>query len=83
MFYKKICLIISVLVFSFTALAQKPAWTDYYKRQNMYPEDQYLVGFVSGVNTNDEEAGKLKSVYEAMAKDKLIQMIQVEIETNN
>ena len=64
-------------------VAQKPAWTDYYKRQNMYPEDQFLVGFVSGVNTNDEEAGKLKSVYEAMAKDKLIQMIQVEIETNN
>lgn len=83
MFYKKIGLLISVFVFSFTALAQKPAWTDYYKRQSMYPEDQFLVGFVSGVNTNDEEAGKLKSVYEAMAKDKLIQMIQVEIETNN
>jgi hypothetical protein len=41
------------------------------------------VGFVSGINSEDEDAGKLKSVYETMAKDKLIQGIQVEIESNN
>lgn len=79
---KKITLVVAVLGFSFASIAQKPAWADYYNRQNMYPENEFLVGFVSGVNTNDEDAGKLKSVYEAMAKDRLIQGIQVEIETN-
>jgi len=69
--------------FSSTLLAQKPSWTDYYKRQNLYPENEFLVGFVSGVNNNNKDDGKLKSVYEALAKDKLIQGIQVEIETNN
>jgi len=39
--------------------------------------------FVSGGNTNDEDPGKVKSVYEAMAKDQVLQSIQVEIETNN
>ncbi len=64
-------------------MAQKPAWADYYKRQQMYPDNEFLVGFVSGINNNDEDAGKLKTVYESMAKDKLIQGIQVEIESNN
>ena len=73
----------AILGFSIASLAQKPAWTDYYNRQNMYPENEFLVGFVSGVNNTDEDAGKLKSVYESMAKDKVIQSIQVEIETNN
>ena len=80
---KKISVLIAILGFSIISLAQKPAWTDYYNRQNMYPENEFLVGFVSGVNNTDEDAGKLKSVYEAMAKDKVIQSIQVEIETNN
>ena len=64
-------------------MAQKPAWADYYKRQQRYPDNEFLVGFVSGINNNDEDAGKLKTVYESMAKDKLIQGIQVEIESNN
>ena len=64
-------------------MAQKPAWADYYKRQNMYPDKDYLVGFVSGINSEDKDAGDLKLVYETMAKDKLIQGIQVEIESNN
>ncbi len=64
-------------------MAQSPAWTDYYKRQNMYPEEQFLVGFVSGVNTDNQDAMRLKSTYEVLAKDKLIQAIQVEIQTNN
>lgn len=80
---KKTLLITITLLFSVVTMAQKPAWADYYKRQNMYPENEFLVGFVSGVNTNDKDAGELKSVYESMAKDKLIQSIQVEIESNN
>jgi len=80
---KKIILVAAVLGFSLASMAQKPSWTDYYSRQSMYPENDFLLGFVSGVNTNNEDAGKLKSVYEAMAKDKVIQSIQVEIETNN
>jgi len=80
---KKILLITIAFLFSITAMAQKPAWADYYKRQQMYPDNEFLVGFISGTNTQDEEAVKLKSIYESMAKDKLIQGIQVEIESNN
>jgi len=80
---KKINIVIAILGFSFGAIAQQPAWTDYYNRQNTYPENEFLVGFVSGGNTNDEDPGKVKSVYEAMAKDQVLQSIQVEIETNN
>lgn len=80
---KEITFVIAVLGFSVASFAQKPAWTDYYNRQSMYPENEFLVGFVSGINNTNEDAGKLKSVYEAMAKDKVIQSIQVEIETNN
>ncbi len=83
MLYKKIILVALVISFSSTLLAQKPSWTDYYKRQNMYPENEFLVGFTSSVNTNYKDIGEMKLVYEAMAKDMLIQSIQVEIETNN
>ncbi len=80
---KKTILITFAFLISVAAMAQKPAWADYYKRQQMYPDNKFLVGFVSGINNNDEDAGKLKTVYESMAKDKLIQGIQVEIESNN
>jgi len=80
---KNILLITITLLLSITTIAQKPAWADYYKRQSMYPDSEFLVGFVSGINTEDKDIGELKSVYEAIAKDKLIQGIQVEIESNN
>ena len=72
-----------ILLISISAFTQKPGWTDYYKRQNMYPEKEFIVGFVSGTNANNEDAAKLKSTYESLAKDKVIQSIQVEIESNN
>ena len=80
---KKISLSLVLLAISLTSTAQKPSWTDYYKRQNMYSENEFLMGFVSGINTKDEDAAKLISKYESLAKDKLIQSIQVEIESNN
>lgn len=80
---QKIILFLLVTIFSVELYAQKPDWTDYYKRQEMYPLSEYLVGFISGINTNEEDAGDLKVKYEMLAKDKLIQSIQVEIETNN
>ncbi len=49
----------------------------------MYPQSEYLTGFVSAHNTNDEDPGKLMDQYEEMAKSKVIQSIQVSIETNN
>ncbi len=77
---------ILVAVFMFGAIlntiAQKPAWTDYYNRSEMFPDNEYLIGFMSGENTNDEEPGKLKSKFEILAKNKLIQSIQVQVESN-
>jgi hypothetical protein len=67
---------------SFT-IAQQPAWVDYAKRTSMYPSTDYLVGFVSGINNSNEDPGKLMDRYEELAKSKVIQSIQVSIETNN
>jgi hypothetical protein len=77
-------LLIATLLFVGVAnlTAQKPAWTDYYNRVEMFPENEYLVGFISGVNTKDDDPGKLKMQYETLAKDKLAQSIQVQIESN-
>jgi len=79
----KLMLFLIITIFSVEIYAQKPDWTDYYKRQEMYPESEYLLGFISGFNKNDEESGDLKLKYEMFAKDKLVQSIQVAIETNN
>ncbi len=80
---KKALVIILSLIVSLNIIAQKPSWTDYYNRSEMYPENEYLIGFVSGYNNQDRDPGELKRVYENMAKDKLIQSLQVEIETMN
>lgn len=80
---KKIIVLFLLAGFSIAVFAQKPTWTDYYKRIDMYPENEFLVGYISGVNTTDKDPGELKSIYESLAKDKVIQSIQVEIETNN
>ena len=79
---KKLIVLLISSVFCLELLAQQPAWTDYYERNKMYPESEFLVGYMSGVNTKNAEPGELKSEYEMLAKDKLIQSIQVEIEAN-
>ena len=72
-----------ILMFSLGVVAQQPAWVEYAKRNSMYPQSEYLTGFVSAHNTNDEDPGKLLDQYEEMAKSKVVQSIQVSIETNN
>ncbi len=81
----KLNTIITLLLVGFTlhGFCQKPAWTEYSKRVAMYPKGEYITGYISGTNTNNEESGELKSKYETLAKDKVIQSIHVEIETNN
>ncbi len=81
--HSKIFLLFLILSLSHTIFAQKPAWADYHKRQALYPESEYLVGFMSGVASVGDEISQLKLTYEALAKDKLVQLIQVEIQTNN
>lgn len=80
---KRILFLIIFGIISISGYSQMPVWTDYQTRQEMYPDDQYLVAFVSGRNTNDDDPGEIKSVYESLAKSKIIQSIQVEIESNN
>ena len=63
--------------------AQQPGWVDYQQRQLKYPESEFLVGFVSGSNTKNEDPEKLMNSYEALAKEKVLQSIIVSIETNN
>jgi len=83
--------LLSIIALSFGLLigwpqnsnAQLPAWTDYYKRAEMYPESEWITGFVSAVNSNNEDQGKMVEKYESMARDKVVQSIEVEIESQN
>ncbi len=65
------------------AVTQQPAWLDYNQRQLLYPESEFLVGFVSGDNTQNEEPGQLMDKYEIFAREQVAQSIIVSIETNN
>ena len=78
----QVFLLLFILI-SINAYSQQPAWVDYAKRNSLYPESDYLVGFVSGTNTNNEEPGKLMDQYEELAKSKVVQSLEVSIETNN
>lgn len=76
-------LISLILLLTNISFAQQPVWVDYAKRTSMYPETDYLTGFVSGNNINDEDPGKLLDKYEELAKNKVVESIEVSIETNN
>ena len=83
MLLKKLFIITILLGITITTIAQKPMWTDYYKRMEIYPENEFMVGYISGNNMEDKDPGELKLIYEGLAKNKVVQGIQVEIETNN
>lgn len=74
---------IAFLAFLFPLKAQQPAWTNYQQRTALYPESEYLVGFFSGKNTADEDPAKILEKYREIARSKLIQSIQVSLESNS
>ncbi len=82
---RKLLLFLLIVLLGIPSLiqAQQPSWIDYQKRMSLYPESTWITGFVSGFNTNDEDPGKLVDTYESMARDKVVQSIEVEIETQN
>jgi hypothetical protein len=82
-FFLRISVLTAFVLISGNLFSQQPAWTDYAKRNSMYPPSEYLVGFVSAENSQDEDPGKLMDKYESMARDKVVQSIQVSIESNN
>jgi len=75
--------LILMFIFSTGIMAQQPAWVDYAQRNSMYPQSEYITGFVSVHNTGNEDPGKLTDKYEETAKAKVVQSVQVSIETNN
>ena len=64
-------------------VAQEPAWVNDNQRQELYPESEFLVGFVSGNSSQDEDPGELKANYEVFAREQVVQHIIVTIETTN
>lgn len=65
-----------LLVASF---AQKPDWTDFEKRKQLYPNDKYLVGFYSAPKKSDKpEEVQLQTLLE-YAKTDIIENISVSI----
>ncbi|MEN7549252.1 hypothetical protein AAG747_15110 [Rapidithrix thailandica] len=60
--------------------AQQPKWVDYYKRQSMFPESNYLIGFYSEsdlYNVGQEDYERMTG----LAKKQLIEAIQVNIKS--
>ncbi len=83
-FFKLNYFLIVIFMFAgFSLSAQQPAWVDYAKRNNMYPPSEYLVGFVSGEVGDNDEPGQMMEKLESLARDKVVQSIQVSIESNN
>jgi hypothetical protein len=73
-----------ILLFPFiTMQAQQPAWTSYEQRNHLYPEEEYLTGFFSGKNLKVEDPAQLLEKYREIARTRLIQSIQVSIESNS
>lgn len=79
----KLTSILGLLLISTTLFAQKPSWTDYYKRQQKFPDTKYISGFVSGVLQKNQDVALMTSKYEQMSKARVVENIQLIIETNN
>ena len=62
-------------------LAQRPDWVDYSRREILYPENRYLIGFHSEADISaDMSVDRLEKMTTA-AKHKLIESVQVKIES--
>ncbi len=75
-----------ILFFLFCSLviqvfSQKPAWTSYDGRNEIYPEQMYIVGFASDMNTDSENEEKFLAKLADYARVQVIQTVQVQIES--
>lgn len=63
--------------------AQLPEWTDFNKRQQLYPTEDYLVGYASEGNIKKDELQPSFDYIEQLAKGELVENVQVQIESTS
>ncbi|PIB36338.1 hypothetical protein BFP72_13505 [Reichenbachiella sp. 5M10] len=62
-----------------TAWCQTPAWVSYADRTINYPESEYLMGFMSEHNLNDEPEEELIARLRGYSKDQVVESILIDI----
>ncbi|WP_109831344.1 DUF4384 domain-containing protein [Reichenbachiella versicolor] len=75
-------LIAFLLIFSnLASFAQEASWTNYSRRNAMYPESKYLTGFSSELIVKEEPREDILERLSGYAKDKLVQSIVTDIQS--
>lgn len=62
-------------------LSQAPPWTNYVHRKATFPEDEYLVGFMSENNLDEEPIDQLIDRLQGYSKDQLVESILVDVKS--
>jgi hypothetical protein len=75
----KILTALSLVLLSFTAVAQSPDWADAKSRRLRFSDAEYIVGFASEPNSQKENPADLLARLENYAKGQLVEYIQVTI----
>jgi len=69
------------LLFSGFLLAQTPAWTDFTQRQQLYPQEEYFIGFSMDQQGKDESEAALLKKVKMSASEELVSTVQVTVES--
>lgn len=77
----KILCIAAFMLFIFESYAQSPEWTDYNKRKELFPDNQYLTGFSTELVKNPENIDKILQKHIDFARRQLVESIKVTIKT--
>jgi hypothetical protein len=72
-----------LLLTAYAFAGNNPDWTDYNKRQSLYPKDKYLTGFASTGIPNKDVAGETLKRLENDARNELVQSIQSSIKVKS
>ncbi|MCV9389206.1 DUF4384 domain-containing protein [Reichenbachiella ulvae] len=70
-----------ILLPLFVALGQAPAWTNFVYRNANYPQSEYLIGFMSERNLNEEPEADLLNRLKGYSQDQLVESILVDIQS--
>jgi len=73
-----------LLSFYFSLLslsAQTPAWVDYEQRQQLYPLEEYFIGFASDKQDKQGSENELLGNIKMSAKEELVNTVQITVES--
>ncbi len=60
-------------------VAQEPKWVNYLSRNSFFPSSEFLVGYTSEINTDNQNQNELLAKLEGVSKDQLVANIMIDI----